>query len=71
MDSSSVQIKQKPYNLFLPAAALFLLASLFPLNQNSTFDLHLHDTYFIIAHTHFFWVLAIIALFMWVVYFFE
>ena len=61
-------MKQKPHNLLLLAALIFVLISFFVSEENGTVDLHLHDTYFIIAHTHVFWLLAILSLFSWIIY---
>jgi cytochrome c oxidase subunit 1 len=61
-------MKQKPYNLLLWTGLVFVLTSFFILRQNNSVDIHLHDTYFVIAHTHIFWLLAILALFVWTLY---
>jgi heme/copper-type cytochrome/quinol oxidase subunit 1 len=61
-------MKRKPYNLFLLIGFIFVVISLFVLSQHNSIDIHLHDTYFVITHTHFFWFLAILALFVWVLY---
>jgi cytochrome c oxidase subunit I len=61
-------MKQKPYNLLLLTGLIFVLASFFVLNQNNSVDIHLHDTYFVIAHAHIFWLLAILALLVWTLY---
>jgi heme/copper-type cytochrome/quinol oxidase subunit 1 len=61
-------MKQKPYHLLLWIALALVLASFFVFKQNNSVDIHFHDTYFIIAHTHVFWLLAIVALFVWVLY---
>jgi heme/copper-type cytochrome/quinol oxidase subunit 1 len=45
-----------------------ILTSFFKLSRNSIIDLHFHDTYFVIAHTHIFWLLATLDLFVWVLY---
>ena len=45
-----------------------LLTSFFVLTGNTTVDLHLHDTYFVIADSHFFWLLAILAVVVWTIY---
>ena len=61
-------MKQKPYNLLLWTGLILVLTSFFILKQNNTVDIHLHDTYFVIAHTHIFWLLAFLALFVWTLY---
>ena len=63
-----LQIKQKPYHLFLWTGLVLVLTSFFVLKQNNSFDIHIHDTYFVIANTHLFWFLAILALFVWTLY---
>ncbi len=45
-----------------------MLTFFFTFNRNSTVDIHFHDIYFIIAHTHVFWLLAILALLLWTLY---
>ena len=61
-------MKQKPYNLLLWTGLVLLLTSFLVLKQNNSVDIHLHDTYFIIAPTHVFWLLAFLALFVWTLY---
>ncbi len=61
-------MKQKPYNLLLLTGFILVLISFFVLKQNNTVDIHLHDTYFVVAYTHIFWLLASIALVLWKVY---
>jgi heme/copper-type cytochrome/quinol oxidase subunit 1 len=63
-----LQIKKKPYHLLLLTALIFILTSIFLLKQSNSVDIHLHDTYFVIAHTHIFWLLAVLALFVWTLY---
>ena len=61
-------MKQKPYNLFLWTGVVLVLTSFFILKQDNSVDIHLHDTYLVIAHTHVFWLLAFLALIVWTLY---
>lgn len=62
-----LRIKQQPYNLFLIAALLLVLVSFLSKSEH-TFDLHIHDTYFVVAFDHFLGLLAIIPCSIWVIY---
>jgi heme/copper-type cytochrome/quinol oxidase subunit 1 len=65
-----MDIRHRPYHLLIPAGLLLVLTSLFMLNQkNTVVDIHLHDTYFVIAQNHIFWLLSIITFFIWLLYF--
>lgn len=64
-----LRVKQQPYNLLLITGLLFVLFSLFS-DKSNTLDFHLHDTYFVIAFSHFLGLLAAIPFFLWAVYFF-
>ena len=65
-----MKFKQKPYHLLLYTALLLILNSFLVINQNNSVDFHLHDTYFVISNTHIFWLLAILALVIWILYLF-
>ena len=61
-------MKQRPYHLLLGAAVLPALASFFISTQNQTIDFHLHDTYFVVAHTYALWLLSAVSLIFWILY---
>jgi len=61
-------MKQRPHHLLLLTAVTFVLISFFVLNQNHVIDIHFHDTFFVIAPTYVFWLLAVLALFIWAPY---
>jgi heme/copper-type cytochrome/quinol oxidase subunit 1 len=62
------KIKEKPYNLLAITGFILVLLSLIVLSENNVVDFHLHDTYFIVAHTHIFWLFAFILFFLWLLY---
>lgn len=61
-------MKRKPYNLLLLTGLVLVLTSFFVSKQDDSVDIHIHDTIFVIAHTHIFWLLAILSFFVWVLY---
>ena len=58
--------RERPYNLLLLTAVLILIASFFAFDY--TLDIHIHDTYFIIAMTHLIWATIILLLIFWIIY---
>jgi heme/copper-type cytochrome/quinol oxidase subunit 1 len=56
----------KPYHLLLLAALSLLISSF--LSSKGTLDIHVHDTYFVIAHFEFNLALAILAFILWAIY---
>jgi len=52
--------------LLLLAALALIIASFFISNQ--AIDLHIHDTYFVIAVEHIFWAVSLLLLFHWILY---
>jgi heme/copper-type cytochrome/quinol oxidase subunit 1 len=63
-----MQFKSKPYNLFLITAIILIMLSFFAFGQNSTVDIHLHDTYYVITHTFILAALAVLVFFYWILY---
>ncbi|MEO8852318.1 MAG: hypothetical protein ABI359_00970 [Ginsengibacter sp.] len=63
-----MQIKARPYNLLLLTGLLLVLAAFLFHNQFKSIDIHLHDTYYVIAHPPIYWLLAILALLVWAIY---
>jgi heme/copper-type cytochrome/quinol oxidase subunit 1 len=63
-----LKIKQKPYHLLLLTGIMFFLVSFFVMKKGLVTDFHFHDTYFVIAHTHIFWLFAMILLVIWTLY---
>lgn len=61
-------MNQKPFHLFLITGIIFLLISFFILKDNNVIDIHIHDTYFVIASEYLFGLLAILSLFFWLLY---
>ena len=62
-----MRIRQSPYNLFLLTAFVLIVVS-FIIDPNKTVDIHLHDTYLVIAQTHFLWLFAFILWILWILY---
>ncbi len=61
-------MKQFHFLYVIPGiSGLFLFIFSFFIN-NQTVDIHIHDTYFVIARSHFFAVIGIFLLFIWMLY---
>ena len=56
----------KPYDLLLFTAILLWIGSWLP--SDRTLDIHLHDTYYVIAEKHLLWALSVVLLVLWVLY---
>ncbi|RYZ71091.1 MAG: hypothetical protein EOP09_05155, partial [Proteobacteria bacterium] len=54
---------RNPFHLLLLPVLVFAVLSLF--NSSRTFDIHLHDTYFILAYPHFYLGAALVLLASW------
>lgn len=66
METLKESIARKPYYLFLLSAILLFVLSFAFWGQ--TIDVHLHDTYLVIATPYFIWGLALLFLFGWTIY---
>jgi heme/copper-type cytochrome/quinol oxidase subunit 1 len=62
-----VRLKQSPYHLLLLTGLVLVLISFF-LDQSKTVDIHVHDTYYVIAQGHVFIFFAFIVLVLWFLY---
>ena len=61
-------IKTRPYNLLAWTGLIFAIIALLVLKQDSTIDIHLHDTYFVLAEKHIFFLFTILLLIVWILY---
>ncbi|PZR21376.1 MAG: hypothetical protein DI535_28405 [Citrobacter freundii] len=55
----------QPVDLFLLTALAFLLISFIPTGR--LVDIHLHDTMYVIAISHLFWLLVIVLIVIWTI----
>ena len=62
---SLMQLKRKPYNLFLVTALALIPFAFFLFLRNTVVDIHLHDTYFVIAADQVLWALSSLSLIVW------
>jgi cytochrome c oxidase subunit I len=62
------KILLKPHHYLLIYAIGLLLFSFTNPSSNKAIDIHLHDTYFVIAFQHIFYALSLFLIFLWVLY---
>lgn len=62
-----MKIKSQPYQLLIPIFVFILLLSLLKSPQ-ATFDIHLHDTYFVIAVRFILLIFAVFTIVVWGIY---
>lgn len=62
-----MQILRSPYNLFL-LTGLVLILTCFLTDNGGVVDIHLHDTYIVVAHGHILLLFAVGVLFLWSAY---
>ncbi len=61
-----MNIRQKPYSLFIIVAIFQVLVSFFI--NNYSFDIRMHDTYFVFAIAHVLILLSFLCMFYWTIY---
>lgn len=62
-----MKLFKKKYDILILLGVLFVLTS-FCLYNHEPLDIHLHDTYIVIAFEHIFWIFAFISFLVWVLY---
>ena len=63
-------LKNKPYYLCLLFSLLFIIwGFLVPLQDDTTFDVNIHDTYYVILYNHLYWLCSILMFINWLFYF--
>ncbi len=64
--SIQTRLVNQPYSLFFLTGIILFILSFFVWGQS--LDLHIHDTYFVIAANYFIWTIALIFFFVWALY---
>ena len=64
-----MKIKTRPYNLLVWTALIFSFIGLLIAKKENIIDIHLHDTYFVIAENHVFYIMTFLSLLVWTLYF--
>ncbi len=59
-------IKRKPYLLLFFTSLLIFLMGL--IKNEETFDINVHDTYFIVKQNHLYWLFSILLFFFFMIY---
>lgn len=61
-------IRRKPYVIFIPIILILVIVGFFTTEE--TFDINIHDTYYVISHSYFYFLLAILSFLNFMIYFF-